>query len=133
MKLTLQQLTALGYVETSAGTFVRRRPVGALAPGQPQPQPAGALDEPTPPRRRRARGLGRGTPAESRGGLQFDLVAFLRLRLDDDNLTGGLKPLRDAVAQSLGIDEADPRLRFVVHQCPGAGPHGVVVRITELP
>jgi hypothetical protein len=60
-------------------------------------------------------------------------VAFRRRALDDDNLTGGLKPLRDAVAQSLGLDDGDPSLKFTVHQCVGRGPEGVLVRISDSP
>ena len=35
-----------------------------------------------------------------------------RRRLDDDNLAGALKPLRDAIAASAGLDDGDPRIRW---------------------
>lgn len=76
---------------------------------------------------------GRARPI-ARGRVQVDLVAFVRRPLDDDNLTAGMKPLRDAVASTLGVDDGDPRIRFVVHQIPaGAGPEGTCIRITLLP
>ena len=60
-------------------------------------------------------------------------MAFRHRALDDDNLTGGLKPLRDAIATTLGLDDGDPRLKFTVHQCVGRGPEGVLVRISDSP
>lgn len=40
--------------------------------------------------------------------------------LDDDNLRGSLKAVRDGVADVLGLDDADPRLRWEYGQEPGA-------------
>ena len=60
-------------------------------------------------------------------------MAFRHRALDDDNLTGGLKPLRDTIASTLGLDDGDPGLRFTVHQCIGQGPEGVLVRISQIP
>ena len=36
--------------------------------------------------------------------------------LDDDNLAGGLKSIRDGVADWVGMDDADPRLEWVCKQ-----------------
>ena len=47
--------------------------------------------------------------------------------LDSDNLAGGFKGIRDAVANLLMMDDADPRLTWVYRQEPG-GLQGV--RIT---
>lgn len=33
-------------------------------------------------------------------------------RLDDDNLVGGAKALRDGIADRLGVDDADPRVMW---------------------
>lgn len=33
-------------------------------------------------------------------------------RLDDDNLVGGAKALRDGIADRLGVDDADPRVTW---------------------
>lgn len=54
--------------------------------------------------------------------------------LDDDNLRGALKAIRDGVADRLGVDDADPRLRFEYAQerC-GRGHYGVRVDITRGP
>lgn len=52
-------------------------------------------------------------------------------RLDDDNLAGAFKALRDAIADWLGLDDGDPRLAWRYGQEPG-GPAGVRVRVEEL-
>lgn len=46
--------------------------------------------------------------------------------LDDDNLAGSLKAVRDQVATWLGIDDRDPRVRWVCEQ--RRGPWAVEVR-----
>jgi hypothetical protein len=40
-------------------------------------------------------------------------------RLDDDNLRPALKAVRDVVAAWLGLDDADPRVRWVYRQRAG--------------
>jgi len=46
--------------------------------------------------------------------------------MDDDNLSGALKAVRDAVATWLGIDDRDPRVRWAYEQ--RRGPWAVEVR-----
>jgi hypothetical protein len=41
-------------------------------------------------------------------------------RLDTDNLAGGAKAIRDAVAHWVGIDDGDSRYRFVYEQRKGS-------------
>lgn len=36
--------------------------------------------------------------------------------LDDDNAVSALKPLRDGIADRLGVDDADPRVRWEYSQ-----------------
>lgn len=57
------------------------------------------------------------------------LVAFRRRLLDDDNLTAGFKPLRDAIAATLRIDDGDKRIRFECHQIKTSGRQGTVVMV----
>jgi hypothetical protein len=51
------------------------------------------------------------------------VVAFTRVGprpLDDDNLAGAFKHVRDAVAEHFGIDDGDTaRIRFTYAQCSG--------------
>jgi len=49
--------------------------------------------------------------------------------LDDDNLRGALKAVRDAVAEALGIDDADPRVRWQYGQAVDGRPRFQAVRI----
>lgn len=39
-------------------------------------------------------------------------------RLDDDNLRGALKAVRDGIADAFGVPDNDPRLRFEYDQAP---------------
>jgi hypothetical protein len=48
--------------------------------------------------------------------------------LDDDNLRGALKFVRDQVAELLGMDDADERLTFEYAQETGSG-YGVVIEV----
>lgn len=48
--------------------------------------------------------------------------------LDDDNLRGALKAVRDGVADALGVDDGDARVRWGYSQARGA--HGVRVEVT---
>lgn len=47
--------------------------------------------------------------------------------LDDDNLRGALKAIRDGVADALGVDDGDPRVGWKYGQ--RRGPYGVEVTI----
>lgn len=60
------------------------------------------------------------------------LIRFGRRILDDDNNQGAFKPLRDAVSKSLGIDDADPRVRWEYGQCETRGEIGTIVKIQEI-
>ena len=61
------------------------------------------------------------------------LVASRRTILDDDNNVGALKPLRDAIARSLMLDDGDARIRWEYGQCESKGTEGVMVRIEFTP
>ncbi len=60
------------------------------------------------------------------------LIALRRRALDDDNHVGACKHLRDAIAASLRLDDADKRLRWQYAQCETRGQEGVIVRIEIL-
>lgn len=47
--------------------------------------------------------------------------------LDDDNLASAMKPVRDEIAKWLGVDDRDPRVRWVPAQ--RRAPWGVEVEI----
>lgn len=55
-------------------------------------------------------------------------------KLDDDNLAGSLKAVRDAIAAALGVDDRDPKVQWAYSQYPaGRGNYWVEVSITSKP
>ncbi len=62
---------------------------------------------------------------ETSGGLASLKRLAVRLtriaprKLDDDNLQGAFKAIRDEVAAYFGVDDADPRIRFEYAQAKG--------------
>lgn len=53
--------------------------------------------------------------------------------LDDDNLQGACKAVRDGIADKLGIDDRDPRVewRYAQERCK-RGEYGVRITITRI-
>lgn len=94
--------------------------LGGLEPAKPQQVVARALDNGVPPRESRAIRL------------VISLTRFGRRKLDDDNLAGAFKPLRDKIAKDLGVNDADSRVRWECGQVETRGRCGVMVRIEEL-
>lgn len=136
---TRKQLEDLGYVERN-GEWIKRtdtRRVGAVVSGVGE-QPPRPLERTSPakqggegsvekPKRKPSRNNRCGTNCVS---AQVTLVAVRQKRLDDDNLAGGFKALRDAIAESLGIDDGDERIEWIYRQQVGPKPHGTIVMIT---
>lgn len=59
-------------------------------------------------------------------------IAMRHRLLDDDNNVTSFKPLRDAIAATLGIDDRDKRVTWKCDQCLTAGEEEVLVRIETL-
>jgi len=93
--------------------------VGAVGTARPERNQVSALDGAE--RQRRSR---KGSVV-----VHVTLVACRCRLLDDDNLVYSLKPLRDAVAASLGLDDRDARIRFGYGQARTDGEEGVIVKI----
>jgi hypothetical protein len=72
--------------------------------------------------------------AQAWGLGSFELPCVVRLvrcaprRLDDDNLRGSLKHVRDGVADALGVDDGDPRVEWQYAQEKSA-PKAYAVRV----
>jgi hypothetical protein len=68
---------------------------------------------------------------KGRGGLEIlvTLIACRRRFHDDDSNVIEFKALRDAIAESLGLDDADRRIRFEYGQTETRGRQGVIIRI----
>ena len=107
-----------GYVRQPDGSYSHPSRVGItrMDPGQ-RTESAGPLEQ--APRTRegcasRMGKLGRGPRADS--VVVITMLSFRRRLLDDDNLAAGFKPLRDAIADTLGIDDGDPRVKWEPRQ-----------------
>jgi len=61
--------------------------------------------------------------------LVVSIIRFGSKELDSDNLAFGCKWLRDAIADSLGIDDGDKRIKWQYGQILTAGPTGSMVTI----
>ena len=59
------------------------------------------------------------------------LCAHLKKELDDDNLVGSLKPLRDAISRDIGLDDGDQRIKFQYCQVRTKGEEGVAVTVEK--
>lgn len=63
----------------------------------------------------------------------ISFVVLSQQQLDDDNLQGALKPLRDAIAAYFSIDDNDGRIRWEYGQSETKGEEGVIVKLEALP
>lgn len=52
--------------------------------------------------------------------------------LDDDNLQGAFKGLRDAIASWLGVDDGNPAIKWEYDQVTSSAPEGTLVTIDLL-
>lgn len=117
--MTREQILKL-WPNASESTIRANLDLGAGQDPKPQPHPLPALDQKSQVQR------------GSSLGLVVSLVCFRSKLVDFDNLVAGCKPLRDAVAATLGLDDADPRLEWEYHQIKTTGPNGVLVKVAPL-
>lgn len=96
-----------------------RPPLGGVETSQPKSTPAQAL----------ARGSSR--PQKRKGSVDaiITLVACRHRLLDSDNNAASFKPLRDAVAETIGIDDGSNRIRWEHEQIETKGEQGVIVKL----
>lgn len=105
----------------------RRNPdlfgLGSVAPQERKPSAKPALDghKKRQPRRK------------GRLAIVVTLIACRRRLCDEDNSgMGGCKALRDAIAESLGVDDGSPCIRFQYSQVHTTGNEGTIVMIERL-
>lgn len=60
------------------------------------------------------------------------ITSYRRHLLDSDNFQGGAKPLRDAIATSLKMDDADSIIQWQYSQVKTNGQPGVIVMIERV-
>lgn len=98
--------------------------VGAFQPKIAQSKAEPTLDGKPPGRQTRGPGLA-GSTVKTR----VSLTNLRRRLLDSDNLIGGLKPLRDSIARSMMLDDADTVIDWEYGQQVTQGPEGTIVKI----
>lgn len=118
--MNTNDLIAKGYVKQLDGSY-QRPVVRSLVANQGERTPVQPLVQSVQKRQK------------GKGAVEV-LVSLITCRAretDDDNNIAELKPLRDAVAAELGIDDADRRIKFQYAQCETRGETGVVIRIEQ--
>ncbi len=96
--------------------------VGGLQNPIPKPDPIPALDKGKKTHRRSTRCV----------ALSVLIVSVRRRTIDYANLVGGCKGLQDAIAKTLGVDDADPCVEWEFRQIKTTGREGTIVNIQEL-
>lgn len=107
--------------------------VGRLPAAQPQQGPARSLVRKAQGAQEGPHRVAPGRRARSANGprIRVALTAFRRAgrELDHDNLVGGLKWLRDSIAEWFGIDDSERHIDWSYSQHPTRGAEGVGVMI----
>lgn len=83
------------------------------------------------------RALGKDVSARKKGtrgvGYRVVLISCCRRYADShDNLRHSMKPLVDAIANTFGLDDADPRIDWNYSQVKTNGQQGVIVMIERV-
>lgn len=124
-RLTLDDLSSKVSAtvrKLNPGLFGSAPGLGGLDAGK-RGKPQGALER-TPQAQRRSKArVAKGHE------LVVTIVAHVRRRLDSDNLANACKPLRDEIADWLGVDDGDERVRWQYGQVETRGRTGASVRI----
>jgi len=96
-------------------------------------KPVGRLDDPqrqhreVPPLVNRPRTQ---SGRKSRVVIVVEIISIRRGRCDEDNIISGAKPLRDAIARSLAVDDGDRRIEWEYRTIQTRGHPGTQVLIT---
>lgn len=126
------------WIETENGWAHPSRVRGGLGAGEPKPNQGRSLVARAPAQEAGNAGVavrdnsrhpdGRSAGAGKEGVLVVTLLVRKRKLMDEhDNLKASLKPLVDAIAASLRLEDKDPRLRWQYAQVKTTGTLGVTV------
>jgi hypothetical protein len=129
-RISVTDLQKWGYVQQRNGEWAKP---AAAAPARrveaPVAEPVEIRTLEQAPRARKGRKAR--TPRRNSPLWRVSLVAHLRHEMDSDNLIAGLKPMRDAVADMIGVDDADHLVRWEYGQCATGGQEWVAVCVAE--
>lgn len=110
------------FPDASPATLQRNSGLGELENSQRKPDPAQALDGSPQVFKKRKRTVA--------SRLTVHIITFRQRLLDSDNFEAGAKPLRDAIAKSLGVDDSDKFVNWNYHQII-AKPYGTLVLLSD--
>jgi hypothetical protein len=88
-----------------------------VPPAQPEPHHEREAARPHPAQTKRPRRV------------VVSLLALRRRPLDPDNNAASFKALQDAIAETIGLDDGDPRFNWQYQQMHSFGKEGVIVHI----
>lgn len=109
-----------GFIRQPDGSWSKPSPaIRSMAPRQPEQIKVRPLDQGVQKRQTR-----KGSVA-----IIVTLITCRRRECDDDGNVAALKPLRDAIAEGLGLDDGDKRIRWEYGQIETRGKCGVIVNI----
>lgn len=61
--------------------------------------------------------------------LRITIVVYRERHLDSDSVSASCKWIRDAIAESLGVDDGDPKIDWEYEQVRTRGQQGVMVKV----
>jgi hypothetical protein len=132
---TRERLKQQGWIESADGSLSHpsRSAVGGVPPAESKQNSGSAAGVEVRRKEKGAKRVANRRVLQRCGfGQVFTvaLVAHVAHRLDDDNLIGGLKWLRDEIAATLGVDDGSDRVLWEYGQIETHGRTGVSVSIT---
>ena len=115
-------LIAKGYEKQADGTWAKRSAICAVEAAIAVPTAIQPLDK----------GIKKRKASKGSVAVLVTCITCRSREADDDNAISSIKPLRDAIAESLGIDDGDKRIKFQYGQCESRGQQGVIVKIERI-
>lgn len=121
-----QDLKANGYYHAPNGEWYKppaRIGLGGLPADKPEPDQRRALEPETSAPKARAKKVERGVGAI----IRVHLIRVGGRPFDSDNFIAGYKPLRDAIAARLKLDDEDATIEWEYSQVVTRGKRGTIV------
>lgn len=127
-RFTAADLEATGYIQGPDGVWRKRTDpaVDRLEAGKHAKQTRALERKAQAPRRRKAGGK-TGDRCKRPAEIIVAMTAHLPTYMDSDNLAAALKPVRDELAEWIGIDDGDHRIAWECDQVITRGNPGVCV------
>ena len=131
LTFTPSRLQELGYVEQPDGTWAKHTSADLdRLEADKHSQPPRALERKTQTPRRRTTGSPQSNIRDRAPVLTITMTAHIPTRMDGDNLANALKPIRDEIADWIGVDDADGRIRWETGQVETRGPTGICITVS---